>query len=142
MFKNTVKTFTLLGGLGGFMVLIGSLLGGTGGLVIGLLFGLVMVGGTYWMSDKLAVRAAHAREVQPGELDWLRADLEALATRDKMRTPRLFISAGAQPSAFATGRNEATAWCAPPRACSARSTATRYAESSRTSSPTSSTATS
>ena len=109
MFKNTVKTFTLLAGLGGFMVLIGSLLGGTGGLVIGLLLGLVMVGGSYWMSDRLAVRAAHAREVQPGELDWLRADLEALATRGNMRTPRLFVSPDVQPNAFATGRNESTA---------------------------------
>ena len=109
MFKNTVKTFTLLAGLGGFMVLIGSLLGGTSGLVIGLLLGLVMVGSSYWMSDKLAVRAARAREVQPGELDWLRADLEALAARGAMRTPRLFISPDMQPNAFATGRNESTA---------------------------------
>jgi heat shock protein HtpX len=109
MFKNTVKTFTLLAGLGGFMVLIGSLLGGTSGLVIGMLLGLVMVGGSYWMSDKLAVRSAHAREVQPGELDWLRSDLEALAARGNMRTPRLFISPDMQPNAFATGRNEKTA---------------------------------
>jgi heat shock protein HtpX len=109
MFKNTVKTFTLLAGLGGFMVLIGSLLGGTSGLVIGLLLGLVMVGSSYWMSDKLAVRSARAREVQPGELDWLRADLETLAARGNMRTPRLFISPDMQPNAFATGRNEKTA---------------------------------
>ena len=109
MFKNTVKTFTLLAGLGGFMVLIGSLLGGTTGTIIGLTLGLVMVGSSYWMSDKLAVRAARAREVQPGELDWLRADLEALAARGNMLTPRLFISADMQPNAFATGRNEKTA---------------------------------
>jgi heat shock protein HtpX len=109
MFKNTVKTFTLLAGLAGFMVLIGSLLGGSTGLVIGLGLGLVMVGGSYWMSDTLAVRAARAQEVPPGQLDWLRADLEALASRANMRTPRLFISADAQPNAFATGRNDKTA---------------------------------
>jgi heat shock protein HtpX len=109
MFKNTVKTFTLLAGLGGFMVLIGSLLGGPTGTIIGLTLGLVMVGSSYWMSDKLAVRAARAREVQPGELDWLRADLQALAARGNMQTPRLFISADMQPNAFATGRNEKTA---------------------------------
>lgn len=109
MFKNTVKTFTLLAGLGGFMVLVGSLLGGPTGTVIGLVLGLVMVGSSYWMSDKLAVRAARAREVQPGELDWLRADLEALAARGDMLTPRLFISPDVQPNAYATGRNEKTA---------------------------------
>lgn len=109
MLKNTVKTFTLLAGLAGFMVLIGSLLGGMNGLVIGLALGLVMVGSSYWFSDKLAVRAAGAREVQPGELEWLREDLATLATRGGMRTPRLFISADVQPNAFATGRNERTA---------------------------------
>jgi len=105
---NTFKTFTLLAGLGGFFVLIGTLLGGTTGLVIGLLFGLGLVGMSYWNSDKLAVRAARAREVQPGELDWLRADLAVIAQRADMATPpRLFISPDMQPNAFATGRNEA-----------------------------------
>jgi heat shock protein HtpX len=109
MFKNTVKTFTLLAGLGGFMVLIGSLLGGATGTIIGLGLGLVMVGSSYWFSDKLAVRAARAREVQPGELDWLQADLAALAGRGNMLAPRLFISPDMQPNAFATGRNERNA---------------------------------
>jgi heat shock protein HtpX len=109
MFKNTIKTFTLLAGLGGLIVLAGSLLGGTSGTLIGLALGLVMVGGSYWFSDKLAVRAAHARPVQPGELEWLQSDLAALAGRAGMTTPRLFVSADAQPNAFATGRNERTA---------------------------------
>lgn len=109
MFKNTVKTFALLAGLGGFMVLCGSLIGGATGTMIGLVLGLVMVGGSYWFSDKLAVRAARAREVEPGELDWLRADVAELATRARISTPRLFISADMQPNAFATGRNEKTA---------------------------------
>jgi heat shock protein HtpX len=109
MFKNTVKTFTLLAGLGGFMVLIGSLLGGATGTIIGLGLGLVMVGSSYWFSDKLAVRAARAREVQPGELDWLQADLATLAGRGNMLAPRLFISPDMQPNAFATGRNERNA---------------------------------
>ncbi|HEY7628342.1 MAG TPA: M48 family metalloprotease [Ilumatobacteraceae bacterium] len=109
MFKNTVKTFALLAGLGGFMVLCGSLIGGATGTVIGLLLGLVMVGGSYWFSDKLAVRAARAREVEPGELDWLRADIADLAGRAGIATPRLFISADVQPNAFATGRNDKNA---------------------------------
>jgi heat shock protein HtpX len=107
--SNTLKTVVLLSGLAGFMVLIGTLLAGTTGLVIGLLVGLGIVGASYWSSDKLAVKAARAREVAPGELDWLQADLAEIARRADMATPRLFIAPDAQPNAFATGRNERTA---------------------------------
>ena len=54
MGANTLKTAVLLGGLGGLMVLIGSLFG-RGGAVIGLVLGLVLVGGSYWFSDRLAI---------------------------------------------------------------------------------------
>ena len=60
--------------------------------MIGLLFGLGIVGASYWSSDKLAVKAARATEVAPGQLDWLRDDLAEIARRAKMATPRLFIS--------------------------------------------------
>ncbi len=109
MFKNTVKTFTLLAGLAGAFILMGSLLGGMTGLVIGAVFGFGLVGGSYWFSDRLAVRAARAVEVPPGELGWLRADLAVLAERAGMASPRLFVSPDAQPNAFATGRNESNA---------------------------------
>ena len=54
MSKNTFKTFILLAGFGGLLMVIGSLFGTTG-LVIGLGIGLVFVGGSYWFSDTLAV---------------------------------------------------------------------------------------
>lgn len=109
MFKNTFKTFTLLAALAGFFVLIGSLLGGTTGLVVGAGFGFVLVGSSYWFSDTLAVRSARATEVPADQLPWLHADLTQLAGRAGITTPRLFISPDAQPNAFATGRNERTA---------------------------------
>src|SRR4051794_23134998 len=40
MFKNTLKTTVLLAGLGGLAVAVGGLLGGSTGLLIGLLIGL------------------------------------------------------------------------------------------------------
>ncbi len=109
MFKNTLKTFTLLAGLASAFVLVGSLLAGPTGLVIGAVFGFGLVGGSYWFSDRLAVRSARAVEVLPGQLDWLRSDLAVLAERAGMATPRLFVSPDAQPNAFATGRNEQSA---------------------------------
>ena len=59
MFRNTMKTTILLAGLGGLMVGIGSLFG-RGGAIIGLVLGLGIVGFSYWKSDALAIRAAHA----------------------------------------------------------------------------------
>ena len=55
MFKNVLKTVALLALIGGLFMGIGSFFG-TGGLFIGLILGLVFVGGSYWFSDKLAIR--------------------------------------------------------------------------------------
>lgn len=106
MFRNTFKTFSLLAGLGGFLVLFGSLVGGTTGTIIGLAFGVAIVGGSYWFSDRLAVRAAGAHPVSEGELGWLRDEVAVLAGRAGLPVPRLFVSPDLQPNAFATGRNE------------------------------------
>ena len=54
---NTAKTFTLLAAMGGLVIVAGGVLGGSGGLAIGLILGLVMVGGSYWFSDKLAIKS-------------------------------------------------------------------------------------
>jgi heat shock protein HtpX len=59
MNKNTFKTFVLLAAFGGLLMGIGSLFG-TGGLVIGLGIALLFVGGSYWFSDTIAVKAAGA----------------------------------------------------------------------------------
>jgi heat shock protein HtpX len=109
MFRNTFKTFVLLAGLGGFFVLFGSLVGGATGTVVGLVFGVALVGGSFWFSDRLAVRAARARPVEAGELTWLQQDVTMLAVRAGLTPPRLYLSPDRQPNAFATGRNEHSA---------------------------------
>ena len=104
MFRNTLKTFTLLAGLGGLMVLIGSFFG-RGGAVIGLALALVMVGASYWMSDKLAVRAARAVPADPARYPEYHSIVRELTERAGMPMPRIYISPERQPNAFATGRN-------------------------------------
>jgi heat shock protein HtpX len=104
MLKNTLKTTALLAALGALFMGIGLLVGGNTGLAIGLVIGLVFVGGSYWFSDKLAIAAARAKPVTRDEAPRLYAIVEDLAQRADMPMPRLYLSAEAQPNAFATGR--------------------------------------
>ncbi len=102
--RNTLKTTVLLAGMGGLMVLIGSFFG-TGGAIIGLGIGLVFVGGSYWFSDKVAIKAARACEVTQAEMPEYYGMVQDLAMRAEMPMPKIYVSPNAQPNAFATGRN-------------------------------------
>jgi heat shock protein HtpX len=104
MNKNTFKTFVLLAGLGGLMVLIGSFFG-RGGAFIGLTLGLVMVGGSYWFSDKLAIKAARAVPVTEAEMPEYYRIMRDLTMQAGMPMPKLYVTPDLQPNAFATGRN-------------------------------------
>ncbi|MGI8937466.1 MAG: M48 family metalloprotease [Iamia sp.] len=102
--RNTLKTTVLLAGMGGLMVLVGSFFG-TGGAIIGLGLGLVFVGGSYWFSDKIAIKAARAREVTQAEMPEYYGMVQDLAMRAEMPMPKIYVSPNEQPNAFATGRN-------------------------------------
>jgi heat shock protein HtpX len=106
MFKNTMKTTVLLAGLGGLIVAVAGILGGgsSTSLVIGLLIALVVVGGSYWFSDKLALRSAHARVITEADAPEFHAMIRRLADRADLPMPTVAISPADQPNAFATGR--------------------------------------
>lgn len=102
---NNFKTAVLLAGLGGLCMFIGQMLGGSSGLMIGLLIGLAMAGGSYWFSDKLAIASARAVEVGPEQMPQYHAIMRDLSMRAGVPMPRLYVSQNPQPNAFATGRN-------------------------------------
>jgi heat shock protein HtpX len=108
MNRNAFKTAILLGGLGGLMVLIGSFFGATGA-VVGLAFGLALVGGSYWFSDRLALRAARAVPVSEAEQPEYYRIVRELTETAGIPMPRLYITPDTQPNAFATGRNPSQA---------------------------------
>ena len=104
MSKNTIKTYVLLAALGGFFILIGGAVFKGPGLIIGLFLGLAMVGGSYWFSDKIAVKAARAVPVTEAEAPQLYRIVRELTMRANMPMPKLYVTPDLQPNAFATGR--------------------------------------
>jgi len=103
--KNNLKTAILLAAIGGLMIAVGGYIGGSGGAAIGLTIGLVFVGGSYWFSDRLAIRAAGAVEVTEQQMPRYYAIVRGLSQRADMPMPKLYVSPDPQPNAFATGRN-------------------------------------
>src|SRR5713226_273188 len=103
--RNAMKTAMLLAALGALFIGIGGAIGGQGGLVIGLLLGFVFVGGSYWFSDTIAIKAARAQPVSREELPQVYAIVEDLTQRAGMPMPQIYVSPEAQPNAFATGRS-------------------------------------
>jgi heat shock protein HtpX len=103
--KNTFKTFVLLAGLAGILVVIGGALWGGTGAIIGFAIGIAFVGFSYWNSDKLAIRAARAQPVTEQEMPEYYAIVRELTQQAGMPMPKLYITPDQQPNAFATGRN-------------------------------------
>lgn len=111
MFKNTMKTTLLLAGLGGLIVAVAAVIGrgSSGAVMIGLAVALVMVGSSYWFSDRLALKAAHATVVTREQAPDFYELVESLAVRAGLPMPRVAISPAVQPNAFATGRGPSNA---------------------------------
>ncbi len=105
MNRNVFKTYVLLAALGGFLVLVGRMFLGPNGPLIGLALGLLIVGGSYWFSDKMAIRASRAQPVSEQEAPRLYGMVRELTTRANLPMPRLYVIPSDQPNAFATGRS-------------------------------------
>jgi heat shock protein HtpX len=101
---NQLKSILLLGLLTALLVGVGGLLA-PNSLPIFLGLALLMNLGAWFFSDKMVLAMSHAQPVPDGQLPQVRRIVEQIAANANIPVPRLYVMPGAQPNAFATGRN-------------------------------------
>jgi heat shock protein HtpX len=83
---------------------------GTGAIIFfAAVLGLGLAFGSLFWSDKIALRAAGAREVSPDQAPDLHGIIDRLCALANMPKPRVAIAQSPMPNAFATGRNSKNA---------------------------------
>jgi heat shock protein HtpX len=102
---KTIKTTFLLTLLTLLLLAIGAAFGGRGGMTIALLFAILMNGGAYFFSDKIALASSGARPISREESPRLYNVMERLAAKANLPVPKLYLIPQEAPNAFATGRN-------------------------------------
>ena len=103
---NNLKAIFLLTLLSGVLLALGFFVGGQVGLILALIFALAMNIGSYWFSDKLALRMTGAKEVTPDQEPRLHKIVDEASAMARMPKPRVCVIQNDSPNAFATGRNE------------------------------------
>lgn len=102
---NNLKTAALLAFLGAMFVGLGFLLGGASGGAIALGLAVVLNFSIYFFSDKIALKSARAKPIDPLEMPNYHSIVSSLAQREQMPMPALYVIDSPQPNAFATGRS-------------------------------------
>src|SRR5687768_10533 len=96
---GTIKTTLLLGALTWLFVVIGSAIGGTGGMIIAFVMATVINMGAWWFSRKIALAMSGAKEVSAEEAPELHQLVERLAARADIPKPRIYIMESDLPNA-------------------------------------------
>ena len=102
---NGIKTVLVLGALSGLLLLAGDTYGGPNGLTMALGFAVLMNGGAYFFSDKIALASSGAQAVTREEAPKLYQVVERLCGKANLPMPKLYVIPEQAPNAFATGRN-------------------------------------
>jgi heat shock protein HtpX len=102
---NYFRTAGLMAILIVLFALVGSVLGGTNGMLIAFGVAIVMNAGSYWFSDKVVLKMYGAEEIDRADAPELYDMVDRLRKRADLPMPRVAVIPSDQPNAFATGRN-------------------------------------
>jgi heat shock protein HtpX len=102
---KTLKTTFLLTALTLLLLALGQAFGGQRGLTMALVFAVLMNGGAYFFSDKIALASSGAQPISREQAPRLYEVMERLSAKANLPVPKLYLIPQAAPNAFATGRN-------------------------------------
>jgi heat shock protein HtpX len=102
---NTFKSTLLLVTLTVFLILIGDRVGGRNGMLLAFALSVAFNFGTYFFSDKLALKMYNAQPVTREQLPRAYAAVEQLTAKQGLPMPKIYVLPTESPNAFATGRN-------------------------------------
>jgi heat shock protein HtpX len=102
---NTFKSTLLLVVLTLFLIFVGDWVGGRNGMLLAFVLSVVFNFGTYFFSDKLALRMYNAQPVTREQLPRAYAAVERLTAKQGLPMPKIYVLPTDSPNAFATGRN-------------------------------------
>lgn len=107
MFGNWVKTSILMAAITALFMAVGGALGGSGGMLIALVFAGAMNVYAYWFSDKAVLKMYGAVEITPDNTQFRNyyTMVKELAQKAALPMPKVYVINESQPNAFATGRN-------------------------------------
>jgi len=102
---NNLKTTILLAGMTGLLLAVGQLWGGQRGLTFALVLAAVMNLGSYFFSDKIALKMSGAQPISRQDGPRIYQIVERLAAKASIPVPKIYMIPTDSPNAFATGRN-------------------------------------
>ncbi len=102
---NAFRTFVLLAAMTALFMVVGYFIGGTGGMMIALVFAGLTNLFAYWNSDKMVLRMQNAVPVERSRAPELYDMVDVLSQRAGIPTPAVYVIESDQPNAFATGRD-------------------------------------
>ena len=102
---NMMRTAMLMAAMTALFLVVGAMLGGQTGMLLALAFAAATNLFAYWNSDRLALAANGAQEIQRADAPDLYDMVAELAGRAQLPMPRVYVIHEDQPNAFATGRN-------------------------------------
>jgi heat shock protein HtpX len=102
---NTFKSTLLLVLLTLFLIFLGDRIGGRNGMLLAFVISVAFNFGTYFFSDKIALKMYNAQPVTREELPRAYAAVERLTAKQGLPMPKIYVLPTESPNAFATGRN-------------------------------------